>query len=71
MPLGRATSRRARCGSWAPDLVFGRLWQTMGVRAILTVLLRERHFEFSVERAVYLTVLRRLCESGSDRAAKR
>jgi len=35
----------------------------------LTYLLRERGFEFPVERAVYLTVLHRLFESGSDRAA--
>jgi len=54
-----------------PDLVFGRLWQTVGLHAVLTDLLRERHFEFPVERAVYLTVLHRLCESGSDRAAAR
>jgi hypothetical protein len=54
-----------------PDLVFGRLWQTVGLQAILTDLLRERHFEFPVERAVYLTTLHRLFESGSDRAAER
>jgi len=54
-----------------PDLVFGRLWQSMGVQTILSELLRERRFEFSVERAVYLTVLHRLFESGSDRAAER
>ena len=54
-----------------PDLVFGRLWQIVGLQAILTGLLRERHFEFPVERAVYLTVLHRLFESGSDRAAER
>jgi len=38
-----------------PDLVFGRLWQVVGLPAILTDLLQERRFEFSVERAVYLT----------------
>jgi hypothetical protein len=54
-----------------PDLVFGRLWQTMGLQAVLTDLLHDRHFEFPVERAVYLTVLHRLFESGSDRAAAR
>jgi len=54
-----------------PDLVFGRLWQVVGLPAILTDLLQERRFEFSVERAVYLTVLHRLFESGSDRAAER
>src|SRR5687767_7554174 len=54
-----------------PDLVFGRLWQAVGIQALLTELLRERHFEFPVERAVYLSVLHRLCEAGSDRAAAR
>ncbi|MFQ5947000.1 MAG: IS1634 family transposase [Anaerolineae bacterium] len=54
-----------------PDLVFGRLWQEVGLEAVLTHLLRDRRFEFPVERAVYLTVLHRLLESGSDRAAER
>jgi len=54
-----------------PDLVFGRGWQTVGPQAVLTDLWRERRFEFSVERAVYLSVLHRLCESGSARAAER
>jgi hypothetical protein len=54
-----------------PDLVFGRLWQMVGLPRILTALLRERRFEFPVERAVYLTVLHRLFEAGSDRAAER
>jgi hypothetical protein len=54
-----------------PDLVFGRLWQTVGLQPLLTALLQERRFEFPVERAVYLTVLHRLFESGSDRAAER
>jgi hypothetical protein len=54
-----------------PDLVFGRLWQTVGLQDLLTDLLRERRFEFPLERAVYLTVLHRLFESGSDRAAER
>lgn len=54
-----------------PDLVFGRLWQALEIRKTLLGLLRERRFEFPVERVVYLTVLHRLFESGSDRAAAR
>jgi transposase len=54
-----------------PDLVFGRLWQQLGVQKVVTELLQGRHFEFPVERAVYLTVLHRLFASGSDRAAER
>ena len=54
-----------------PNLVFGRLWQSMGIQAVLTDLLQTRRFRFPVERAVYLTVLHRLFESGLDRAAER
>ena len=54
-----------------PDLVFGRLWQTTGVQRALNDLLKDRTFEFPVERAIYLTVLHRLFTSGSDRAAER
>ena len=52
-----------------PDLVFGRLWEEMGVKRILGGLLAGRRYEFDVERAIYLTVLHRLFASGSDRAA--
>lgn len=52
-----------------PDLVFGRLWQEIGLDRVLNKLLQDRNFGFPVERAVYLTVLHRLFESGSDRAA--
>lgn len=54
-----------------PPLVFGRLWQELGVPQVLESLLRGRKFEFSIERAVFLTVLHRLMVSGSDRAAER
>jgi hypothetical protein len=54
-----------------PDLVFGRLWQETGIQAVLNYLLQGRGFEFPVERAIYLTVLHRLFQSGSDRAAER
>jgi len=54
-----------------PDLVFGRLWRETGIGQVLGNLLESRRFEFSVERAVYLTVLHRLFQSGSDRSAER
>jgi len=54
-----------------PDLVFGRLWQEAGAGRVLEGLLESRSFEFPVERAVYLTVLHRLFEPRSDRAAER
>ena len=54
-----------------PDLVFGRLWQDLGLDTALNRLLGDRGFEFPVERAVYLTVLHRLFESGLGRAAEK
>jgi hypothetical protein len=54
-----------------PPLIFERLWQQTGCDAVLRGLLADRHFEFAVERAVFLTVLHRLCAAGSDRAAER
>jgi transposase len=53
------------------DHVVARLWGELGMPAVLTELLGERKFSFSVERAAYLSVLHRLCESGSDRQADR
>jgi transposase len=54
-----------------PDLVFGRLWQETNVQRVLRDLLKGRQYEFPVEHAIYLTVLHRLFQSGSDRAAAR
>lgn len=53
-----------------PDLVFSRLWQETEIQPVINELLKERQFEFPVERAIYLTVLHRLFQSGSDRAAE-
>jgi transposase len=53
-----------------PDLVFGRLWQSMGLAEIVGGLAAKRKHGFDLERAVYLTVLHRLFASGSDRAAE-
>jgi len=58
--------RRQRFGAVS---IFERLWRETGCHAVLGRLLRERHFEFAVERAVFLTVLHRLLATGSDRAA--
>ena len=60
-------SRFTRIG---PDLVFSKLWKQSGIVTVLQELLSRRHFEFDVERAIYLTVLHRLFCPGSDRAAE-
>jgi transposase len=54
-----------------PSLIFQRLWQACAVEKVLAALLAKRHFEFSVERAIFLTVLHRLFAPGSDRAAEK
>jgi transposase len=54
-----------------PTLIFQRLWQQTGCQQVIAQLLAHRHFDFPVERAVFLTVLHRLCASGSDRAGQR
>ncbi len=58
------------CRRIGAPLLFERLWQESGCRAVVDGLLAERRFEFAVERAVFLTVLHRLMVSGSDRACE-
>lgn len=62
------TTRTRRIG---PALIFERLWRETGIAAVLQEMLRERRFEFALERAVFMTALHRLFVSGSDRAAER
>ena len=50
-----------------PTLIFERLWDETGIKSILKRLLRQRKFQYDVERAIFLTVLHRLLVSGSDR----
>ena len=52
-----------------PALIFQRLWQLTGCQHVIQQLLKGRRFEFSLERAIFLTVLHRLFDPGSDRAA--
>ena len=54
-----------------PALVFERLWDETGCRAVIAELVGKRKHGFALERAVFLTVLHRLFVSGSDRAADR
>ncbi|MDW7712320.1 MAG: IS1634 family transposase [Deferrisomatales bacterium] len=54
-----------------PGLVFERLWEETGCKAEMARLLRDRGFGFSVERALFLTVVHRLMSPGSDRAASK
>lgn len=67
----RGESLTTRTAGIGPSLIFQRLWETCAIDKVLTALLRNRHFEFSVERAIFLTVLHRLFAPGSDRAAEK
>jgi Transposase DDE domain len=51
------------------SVVFERLWEETGCRAVIADLAGKRGHKFTPERAVFLTVLHRLFVSGSDRAA--
>lgn len=51
-----------------PALIFDRLWHELGIDKVIKKLLRNRKFEFDVERAIFITVLHRLFVSGSDRS---
>lgn len=62
------TTRSAKIG---PALIFQRMWQACCIDKVLTDLLKGRRFEFSIERAIFLTVLHRLFAPGSDRAAEK
>ena len=54
-----------------PALIFERLWKELGIGATVSALVVERKFSFSVERALFLTVLHRLFVSGSDRSCEK
>lgn len=82
--LGRFSEKLAVLGAWSrgervaarssrigPALIFQRLWEACSIDKVLKRLLRDRRFEFSVERAIFLTVLHRLFTPGSDRAAEK
>src|SRR4051794_28503292 len=59
------------CKRFGAPLLFGRLWEETGCRAVIESLLTGRAFEFPVERAVFATVLHRIMVSGSDRACEK
>ena len=58
------------CRRIGAPLLFERLWQESGCRAVVEGLLAARRFEFAVERAVFLTVLHRLwCRAQTEPAS--
>ncbi len=49
-------------------LLFARLWEWLGIDAVLAEVLEGRAFGFDVERAIFVATLHRLFVSGSDRS---
>ncbi len=66
---GEATKVATR--QLGPALAFERLWQETRCRRMIGELAGDRAFQFDLERAVFLTVLHRLFDPGSDRAAEK
>jgi len=66
--LSQMATGAIACHRIGGPLLFGRLWEQTGCRAVIEELLAGRGFEFAVERAIFATVLHRLFVSGSDRA---
>jgi transposase len=48
-------------------LLFGKIWERLGIPEVLGDLLGDRAFEFAVERALFVATLHRIFASGSDR----
>ena len=61
---GALSAQTKRIGG---PLLFGKIWERLGIADVLGDLLRERAFEFAVERAVFVATLHRIFVSGSDR----
>src|SRR3954471_23984890 len=69
--LETGNPERLACTRIGAPLLFGRLWEETGCRAVIEGLLAGREFEVPVERAVFATVLHRIMVSGSDRACEK
>jgi len=63
---GKMPAIRAR--RIGPALIFGRLWDELHIPQVIERLLTGRRFGLAVERILFLTVLHRLFDSGSDRS---
>src|SRR5271157_4540960 len=67
----KGTIQAHRTVSLGPALVFERLWHQLGIDEVIKGQLSESRCRFSLERAIFLTVVHRLLDPGSDRAADR
>ena len=69
--LSDQSQAKASAKKIGPALIFERLWKELGLGVIIASVTATRKFGFSVERALFLTVLHRLFVSGSDRNCER
>lgn len=69
--LAGASDPEAEVKKVGPCLIFGRLWERIGIADNIRELLKGRRYRFEVERAIFVTVLHRLMNPGSDRQAER
>ena len=69
--LSDMAAGRVACTRIGGPLLFGRIWERLGIAAVLGELLHDRGFEFAVERAVFASVRHRLFVSGSDRSCEK
>ena len=69
--LAGVSDPQAEVKKIGPVLVFERLWERSGLGKIIREAVKGRRYRFNVERAVFVTVLHRLINSGSDRQAER
>jgi hypothetical protein len=63
--------RACRTLSLGPALVFDRLWHELGIGEVIRAQLGGSRRKFPIERAIFLSVLHRLLDPGSDRGAER
>jgi hypothetical protein len=69
--LAGARDPQAQVTKVGPSLIFGRLWERTGIADHIRELLKDRRYRFDMERAIFVTVLHRLMNPGSDRQAQR
>lgn len=69
--MAGANDPQASVKKIGPVLIFERLWEHSGIGKIIEEFLKDRRYRFDVERAIFVTVLHRLMNPGSDRQAER
>lgn len=69
--LAGASDPAAAVKKVGPGLIFDRLWERVGIIDHIRDLLNGRRYRFEMERAIFVAVLHRLMNPGSDRQAER